>query len=197
MIKVHSTSYKTEEVQDFITSFVKVVNPQTAIEIGTQQGMSAILIGRGMKEGSNLYCYDLFQPTYPDPPYAETFADIKTTINNIEEANLLCNIHVKQGSHEDAFNNEIDIHGVGYAGADLLHVDICNHMDNIRPILNKLSDFIGKAIILEGGIFNNWQKKYGFASFEPLLRQPWIAEKWSYIVVPFNEHNSVTFMTRR
>lgn len=193
MHKIFTSSYHTPAAQELITSFVRVVDPTSAIEIGTQQGMSAILIGKGMTRGT-LHTYDLYEPQYRGAPYLDTHAEIATSVHNIHKAGLSDRIQVHKGSYEEVLLEQIDIHGVGYSMIDLLHIDICNHYDNLKPMLDRLSQFVSKAIILEGGIYNNWQKKHDYKNFRPLLEE---MTEWDFVTIPFNEHNSVTLMTRK
>lgn len=165
------------------------------MEIGTQKGGSAILIGRGMKPGSILDCYDLFEEKYPQPPYAPTYASMEDTKQRIEEANLPCRVNVHKGDYNDALK-ELCFE-VAYVTVDLLHIDICNHLENLTPILKRMHRFVEKAIILEGGITNRWQVKYDYKSYIPLLQEPEIQQRWNYITVPFNRHNAVTLLTRK
>jgi len=190
---VFTSSYKTPEIQQFITSFAHVIDPTSAIEIGTQQGMSAILIGKGMKRGT-LHTYDLYESQYRGPPYLDTYADRAIVKDNILNAGLSGRVRVHEGSYKEAILEQIDIHGVGYSMIDLLHIDICNHYDNLKPMLERLSQFVSKAIILEGGIRNNWHQKYGYKSYTPLLDR---LTEWNYITIPFSDHNAITLMTRR
>lgn len=191
---IFSSSYSLPEAQGLITAFVRAINPKKAVEIGTQQGMSSILIGGAMQYGSQLITYDLFEDKYQGPPHLPTHANKEIAEQNIKKAGVADRVTVKMGSHREAFDNEIDIYGVGYTCIDLLHVDICNHYDNLKPILELLENFTSKAIILEGGIYNLWQMKHGYKPWAPLLHE--VLDRWQHITVPFNEHNAVTLLTR-
>lgn len=193
--EIFTTSYPTPEAQSLITGFVQCIDPDSAIEIGTQKGGSAILIGRGMKAGTTIDCYDLFEEKYPEPPHAPTHANMEDTIKRIEDAELDCRIKVHKGTYQDALKELC--FDVGYVTTDLLHIDICNHADNLLPILKAMHKFVDKAIILEGGVLNRWQVKYNYKSYLPLLDESEFASHWDHITIPFNRHNAVTFMTRR
>lgn len=187
-----TTSYKTEEQRDFITSFVRLINPKTVVEIGTQQGCSAITIGRGLQPESRLVTFDLFEPKYDKPPYSNTHACKQTAIMNIAAADLDCYWQVIQGSHHDVISH------VPGLWIDLLHIDICNHYDNIEPILGHLAPFTKEALIIEGGIYNHWQKKHGYRPWHPVLDEAWFRTDWRAVVVPLSdEGNAVTLATRK
>jgi len=176
-----STSYNAEQ-RSFITSLVRVLNPSYALEFGTQQGSSAIAIGKGMQKGSKLVTYDLFSPQYDKPPYSDTHASQELAFNNIAAAGLECDTEIRKGDQGDWFSSN-------KRGIDLLHIDICNHYDNVARIIGTLEGWINGVILLEGGIHNNWQKEHGFAPFTLLL------SSWQYITIPFNDHNAITIVS--
>lgn len=197
MTDVFTSSYKDPEVQCLITSFVGSLGVNRAIEIGTQQGMSAILIGEALPKGGKLYTYDLFTDTYKAPPYSPTHASKDIAIKNIEEAGLSSKIEVFTGSYQEAFEDQIDIMGAGYSPIDLLHVDICNHYENLAPILRKLAFFVDKGIILEGGIENKWQREHGYLPYNPMIFNADFMANWDHITIQLNDHNAVTLCTRK
>ena len=183
-----STSYTSSELGDFITSFVRLINPKKVVEIGCQQGMSSILIGRGLGSSSQIHTYDLFSEVYSNPPYKETHADQMIAWRNIQKANLDCRVDVYKGTGFDAFKKHSEI--------DLLHIDICNHYDNLKPLLEIGLSKVKKAIILEGGIFNQWQKKHGFTPYYKIFEEE-LFSNWTYITIPENDHNAITILTRK
>ena len=69
---VFTTSYMQYGVNHLITSFVEAVAPKLVVEIGAQQGHSAVLICRGMTVDANFATFDLFSETYSQPPFAQT-----------------------------------------------------------------------------------------------------------------------------
>jgi predicted O-methyltransferase YrrM len=90
MSTVFTTSYSNSHLQTKIIDFVKNTNPKLVIEIGTQQGASAILIGKALAAKSKIITIDSFESEYIEPPYAKTHANFKITISNLEKANLVC-----------------------------------------------------------------------------------------------------------
>lgn len=192
---IFTSSYSTPGMTEYFIAFVESIDPASVIEIGTQQGFSSALLLQGMQEGT-VYTYDLFETKYPEPPYLDTHSNMEVVEENVKEFltdNLTCKVY--KGDYLDAFDRHIDICGVGYAPVDLLHIDICNHYDNLAPILEKLSPFVQKGIILEGGGYNNWQKKYSYLPYAPLLEE--MSGEWNHETVSFNEHNAITTMTRK
>jgi catechol 2,3-dioxygenase-like lactoylglutathione lyase family enzyme len=187
--EIFSSSYKSPEVDSFITSFVATISPNKVVEIGAQQGKSTVLIAKGLDKTAEIYTYDLFEKSYDSPPYLDTHADKEIVISNLKTAKVKCGFSVNKARGEEALKQHDKI--------DLLHIDICNHYDNLKPLLELAVDKVSKAILLEGGIENSWQKKYGFKPYDSLLQEDWIASKWSYITIPFNEHNAITILTKR
>lgn len=186
---IFSSSYKTPEVDELITSIVRVASPKKVVEIGAQQGKSTVLIAKGLESDAVIHTYDLFEKEYRSPPYLDTHANQQTVLDNLKAAGVCCSYTVNKGSGEDALLTHNDI--------DLLHIDICNHYHNVRPLLLLAVDKVKSTILLEGGIANNWQKKHDFRPYGPMLEEDWVKHAWTYATIPFNEHNAVTIMTRR
>lgn len=186
---IFTTSYNDENISNIITSFVKLLNPKKTIEIGTQQGYSASLITKGMDYESEFITFDIFQDKYNNPPFAETHSNKELAKKNIANSNPLCKWDVRTGNHLDAF-------AVSKEGIDLLHIDICNHYDNLKPILSLFKDLIYKGMILEGGIKNHWQEKYNYRCWDSIMSYPWFFKRFQYITIPFGNNNSVTLVRK-
>jgi catechol 2,3-dioxygenase-like lactoylglutathione lyase family enzyme len=188
-LDIFSSSYMLKEVDEFITSLVKIANPEVVVEIGAQQGKSTVLMAKALPASATIHTYDLFEKEYEAPPYLDTHANQQTVIDNLTKAKVKCSFNVNKGRGEEALANHNDI--------DLLHIDICNHYDNLKPLLEIALTKVRKTIILEGGISNNWQKKYGFKPYGPMLDEDWVSKSWSHITIPFNQHNAITIMMKR
>lgn len=187
---VFSSSYKSDELRSLIRSFTRAIDPVVAVEIGTQQGSSAINIAKGMKENTCLFTYDLFDEKYASPPYYDTHALKEVAEENIRlQKDIRATVHVKRGSAEDAASEHLQI--------DLLHIDICNCLENMKPILPLFASKVNRGIILEGGIYNNWQKKHNYNNYKPFLSEPVVSDLWNHITVPHDEHYAVTLLTRK
>jgi len=101
-----TTSYRSLAAQELITGLVRTVNPQRAIEIGTQQGNSALLICKGMKNGTSFSTYDLFQERYGKPPYLETHARKDIAEELLRKAPYInCAWNVFMGNHKLALEH--------------------------------------------------------------------------------------------
>jgi len=187
---IFTTSYMDESISTLITSFVRALNPQVVIEIGTQQGYSASLIVKGMTIGSKFITYDLFQDKYENPPYSNTHSNKDIAIENIKSFNPVCQWDVCNGSYTDALK-------LFPEGIDLLHIDICNHYDNLLPILDLFKDLIYKGMILEGGIENHWQKQYGYKCWNLIMSESWFVNRFQYITIPFKKSNSITLVVKK
>jgi hypothetical protein len=191
MRDIFSTSYTVEQC-GFITSLVRMIQPTTALEIGTQQGNSAVAIALGMGKGSVFKTYDLFEPKYPIAPHGETHADMALSIMNLQWYGPECDWEVVQGDHltadqDPAFRN----------GIDFLHIDVCNHLDNVSPILDTLLCRVKKMVVMEGGIENRWMRDYGFKQWLSYFDNEWMSQSYQWVTIPFNQHNAITLIQMR
>ena len=192
-----SSSYTATGMPELLTFLVRSVSPIYTFEIGTQQGGSATIISNAMSAGSRLWTCDLFEPQYRAPPHGDTHASFELAKSNLAQLNNPVRVSVLQSTYQDA------VHWLTEEGwsnsMDLLHIDICNHYDNLKPIMQDivLQEMFGKPkmIILEGGVHNKWQRDCGFSSFVPLLDEPWMSV-YNHQVIPFNDHNAVTVLWR-
>lgn len=189
---VVGTSYLDPTLKRAVHNAAWVCNPRATVEFGTQQGSSSLLIAKAMGPGTRFYTYDTFEPNYSEPPYAETRADYDAAIKTLTDAGLRCQWKVLRLRAEDAWelHNEVD----------LLHIDICNHYNNVRPLLLQWVAKVNKLIILEGGVHNQWQKRNDFAPFLPVLNEPEIAANFDYKIIRGSgayEDHAVTFLRRR
>lgn len=186
MKEVFTTSYKTPEIEEFITALVRLANPQTVVDIGTQQGKSAILLGRGLGEDAKLFSYDLFEEKYTAPPYSNTHSNMTLAKENIDLAGLKCLWSIRKKSGVEAIAD--------FESIDVLHIDICNHTDNVKPILDAARSKVKKYILLEGGVPNAWQQKHGYTTFADLLKD---YTEFTFCVFKINEEgNAITVMSR-
>jgi predicted O-methyltransferase YrrM len=184
-----SSSYTPLQLE-LITCLVGSVDPKVAVELGTQLGASAVAIARGLSSKGKLFTYDLFEPKYSKPPHAETHANQEKALENIRWAGLEDCVSVLKGDYLKA--SEVFLQGQ----VDLLHVDVCNHLGNVRPILSALAPHVRKMIILEGGTCNKWQEAHDFLPFKGMLYSPQF-DRWDHVTIPFSEHRAITVMTRR
>lgn len=173
-----TTSYKSEGMDHLLTALVRTVNPSKVIEFGTQQGHSAVLLAKGMKRGV-VKTYDIFESNYPNPPHKETHADMLKALHNVEGYNI--EVYAK------------DVFEVKPVRCDVLHIDICNHQKNVYPLLHNWQDKVSKMIILEGGVLNKWQKKYGFKPFVLPLRY---FKDWRSVIIKGENGYAITILTR-
>lgn len=190
MTEIFTTSYENPEL---LTWLVKGLNAKTIVEVGSQQGNSTVALGRGLGEGSRLVTVDRFDEKYDAPPHLETHARKDAVEANLKNANLKCNFEVIKGDGLEFlkhFQNQND-------HMDVFHCDICNHYDNLKPILEVAVQLNPNMILLEGGIHNKWQQKYDFKSYAPMLEEPWLKDFYTYVTIPFNEHNAITVLTKR
>jgi hypothetical protein len=190
---VFTSSYYERHQRDFITNLVACINPVVALEIGTQQGNSAIAIAKGMKTGV-LYTCDLFEETYRVEPHGPTHANHAAAVQNLREAGLKIPVEVVIGNHNTGMRA-----AMAHGDIDLVHIDVCNHLTSVAVILGDLlaAKQPTKCVILEGGIYNKWQKSGGFDSYRSFLETPEVSSGWTWSTIPFNSHNAITVMTSR
>lgn len=190
---VFTSSYVEQCQRDLITNLVACVNPIVALEIGTQQGNSAIAIARGMKSGI-LYTCDLFEETYRAEPHGPTHASYAVAVQNIKEADLKVLVEVVIGNHSAGIRS-----AMAHGNIDLVHIDVCNHLTSVAVILGDLlaANQPARCVLLEGGIHNKWQKACGFDSYRPFLETQEVFSGWTWSTIPFNGHNAITVMTSR
>lgn len=195
-----STSY-TKEGHQLLYSLILYKRPNVVLELGTQQGGSALTIGRALRDLNRadkglrrLYTYDLFQPQYALPPYGPTHSNKEDATANIKKHHLSKVVQIKQGSIFEAKTN-------GHLEqADIIHIDICNCYENIRDLfLNsqvKKEDIVNSKalIIFEGGVNNHWQKEIGTSSFTYLLRNGAIDPmfKRECLILSYDNNRAIT-----
>jgi len=190
MSKIKHTSYKTSAMNAAFISTVWATNPSTVVEIGTQQGYSAGMIGELMNSGTTLTTFDSFEDTYQGPPNSKTHANQTIANSYLRSRNLKCAWSVeKMDASEVAKLKRFT------APIDLLHIDICNHMSNIYPLLMQWIPKVRKTIILEGGHLNHWQKKYDYLSFEPILDYRFITDHFNSQIIIDGKY-SITVLRR-
>lgn len=182
-----STSYKTQGLKEIIQGLVKVYQPKTVVELGTQQGSSAVLIAKHLK--GRLTTVDLFEEKYRKPPFNKTHANYLKAIKNIYLSGEFKKVTILV---EDALLSHLHFNNI-----DMLHIDICNHYDNVKPILKNWYKKVTKFIILEGGTFNHWQRKGGFKSFYPILEEKFIKDNYDKCVITGDGDYALTILIRK
>lgn len=176
-----STSYNSQQL-NLLTILAKVINPCFIVEVGTQQGHSAVALGSALTVEGELITCDTFASHYNQPPFAETAANQVKALCNLNNAGLTCSYQVRQASFEDIAKELVG------RNIDIIHIDICNHLDNITPILKTILDLQVRFIFLEGGQYNHWQKKYGYQPYTSIL--PVFFRE--FCTIPFDDSHALT-----
>lgn len=191
MAEIFTTSYD-ETACELIAALIRAVDPMLVVEIGCQQGKSTTAIARGLRREARLIAVDRFEEKYEAPPYLETHASLEKTRENLASSGVTCQYEVRK---QDGLVLADEIEG----NIDALHIDVCNHLGNLEPILNRWQEKVGKLILLEGGTRtgNKWQNKYGFKPWREILDSGVYPAHWDSITIPFNDHNALTVMTRK
>ena len=187
--EVFTTSYISEGLTCLLTCLTMSVNPDISVELGTQQGSSAIMIAKGLRPGQKLITIDLFEEKYRLPPHGNTHAKMEIAIKNIHDAGLDSFVEVREGDALESYKN--------FDNVDLLHIDLCNHADNVYNILVKWVDKVRKMILIEGGNYNYWQKKIGFESFNKVLLMSFVKDNFNYCTIVGKHDHSLTILTRK
>jgi hypothetical protein len=187
MIKTTS-KYEENGFADILRGLVRVYDPGMVVELGTQQGASAIILAQAMTHGQ-LWTFDSYLTEYDKPPYARTLASFAATKFNIKQAGLESRINVCYG---DAYIAHLEFEEV-----DILHIDLCNHYDNLSVILPHWRYRVRQAIILEGGGYNKWQREHNFKPFYPLLQRHYVTDFFTPIVIKKNEDYALTILVRK
>jgi len=187
-LKVKSTSYGVFDFEAIFIALAKFYNPKVAVEVGTQQGGSAIALGRGMESGSKLFVYDKFDDSYDYPPHGPTWASMNVTKRNLDEAKLNCDVEVRKGDVFEVHENHKSI--------DVLHLDTGNQYDLLTDLLPLWLPKVTSAVILEGGIENRWQRDHGYKPYRPILDEPLVADEWDHVTFCRDDHYAMTLLTR-
>lgn len=187
---ITTSKYEENGFADIISGLIKVYDPKVAVELGTQQGASAAIIGRALNQGK-LYTYDLFGERYLAPPYACTHASKEIAKQYIHDCGLDDKVEIHDG---DAF--AVASMG-GFGAVRVLHIDLCNHYDNVKILLEQWRYKVTKCIILEGGTYNKWQREKGFKPFYPLLYRHFITDLYHVAIIKKNEDYALTILTRK
>lgn len=186
----YTTSYKSEGLPELLTNLVLITNPIEVVELGVQQGASAIALARGITDPQGqLYAYDLFEEKYQNPPYGQTHASLEIAKSNIEQAGLSDRITVFKSNALECWKYHDNV--------DILHIDLCNYYDNVFTVMYKWYDRVSKMIILEGGDYNHWQKSYNFKPYKPVLNLSYVSKLWDYATIRGSRDYAITIMTRR
>ena len=186
---ITTSKYEENGFADIISGLIKIYEPGVVVELGTQQGASAIIIGKALRHEAKLYTYDFFEDKYSDPPYAETHASKEAAEYYIYSAGISRRVEIRT---KDAMQVHQDFDEV-----DMLHVDLCNYYDNILVVLSQWRKKVRQAIILEGGGFNRWQRGLGFRPFYPILDKHLVVSLYNVIILKKNEDYALTILMRK
>ena len=136
------SSYEENNYGDFFYSLMRVYQPETVVELGTEAGYSAYHIARGLKDNGkgHLYCYDLWEK-YDAQKYGFYAVPKSTAEKNLEQYRGIISFNL-----EDAL-------GVSekYEAVDILHVDLHNEGEILEAVIPHWIDKVKQLIIIEGG----------------------------------------------
>lgn len=187
--EIVSTSYCSSDFESIFRAVVCFYEPRIVAEIGSQQGGSAIALGRDMPSDSDLYLYDKFETVYDLYPHGPTRVNKELLLQNLERAQVPPRIHIEK---EDVRN----VAARHPEGVDILHVDIGNTFQTVSEYLAPWLSLTRRAILLEGGVHNRWQRENGHQPYLPFLDtvcQP--PSRWRYVVFCKDDHYALTLLT--
>lgn len=196
---VDSTSY-TKDQLTLLAALVRAKKPSLVVELGTQQGESAEYLYHGMNSVQNaeFHTYDLFEDNYRDPPYSPTKSSYKKaldklyTVRECREAlnNVKTSFKIEKEHALAALVKYPD------KSIDVLHVDICNHRENIKQLIRAIFWKTKSMAIFEGGSRepNHWQKECGFRSFR-LILEVFKPAGWDLCYIPFDDNHGITVVS--
>lgn len=190
---VPSTSYETQGMSEALYSLVFGCDPVISVELGAQKGRSAVIIASAMRRESRLYVYDTFEDRYSLPPFGLTHARQSAVEAELAAARTKgfvgCSTFVRREDAAKAFQNHV--------GIDFLHIDICNHYDNLKPILLEWHKKVRKVILLCGGDSDAWLDGETFRAFSPMLSEEPISELWDASSIQFCPGREITLLRRK
>lgn len=185
---ITTSRYEENGFADIIRGLVKIYDPKIVVELGTQQGASAIIIGQALNHGQ-LWTYDLFLDKYIAPPHLPTHASIDIAKYSVAGQGLSQKVHVCFGEALSVYKE--------YDKVDMLHIDICNWYNPIHTLLLQWKDKVNKSIILEGGGYTYWQRKHKFRPYTSLLSKRYITDLYQVTTIKKNEDYALTILIRK
>jgi len=186
---ITTSKYEENGFDLILSGLIKVYNPRDIVELGTQQGASAIILAQALSDEGHVFTHDLFLSNYDKPPYSDTHADLYAALDNISAAGLSNKITV--------IECEASLVADEWDEVDILHIDLCNHYDNVRPLLHQWYKKVNQLILLEGGGFNKWQKANAFIPFSHALYDLCVQDYYHSIILKKNEDYALTILIRK
>ena len=136
------SSYEPNNYGDFFYSLVRVYQPETVVELGTEAGFSAYHLARGLRTNGkgHLYCYDLWEK-YDAQKYGFYSISKSTAEDNLREYKNTIGLNL---------TNAIGIDRA-YQTVDILHVDLHNDGEILNRIVPAWIDKVRQLVVIEGG----------------------------------------------
>lgn len=181
---------------NLLGAITRFVEPRVIVDLGVWDGTSTTVLAENSSEKTVLHAFGDWKPLAKEFPF---------TIGSYKDAGLAIAAFQDMGVSLLGLDPaKIYLHDQDYVKAapmivytDLLHINVCNCEANIRPILAEWLPRVDEVVVLEGGRHNRWQVKDGLSPYTNILDEPFIANKWSYCVLPINEYDAITIMSRR
>lgn len=187
---VVSTSYCGSDFFSLFVAAVSFYNPKTIVEIGCQQGGSAVALGAVMRSDAKLWLYDKFDSEYDLYPHGSTQSSLSATEENIRRAGLDGRVYVTKLDAYDVWRQHP-------TGVDIVHIDIGNTLETVSRILPHWLSLARQAILLEGGVHNRWQRENSYSLYTSHLDSALSSTDWRYVVFCRGSHYALTLLTRR
>ena len=137
------SSYEENNYGELFYSLVRIYQPETVVELGTEAGYSAYHIARGLSVNGkgHLDCYDLWEKYNPQENYGFYSASKSIAEQNLIEFKDIITLNLVNATSVDEKYGEIDI----------LHVDLHNEGEILAKIIPRWIDKTRQFIIIEGG----------------------------------------------
>lgn len=172
------SSYEKNNYGELFYSLMRIYQPQTVIELGTEAGYSAYHIARGLKANNkgHLYCYDLWEDYQKQNIYGFYCRPLSETQKNLSKFKKIITL-----KKQDAIGIEKD-----YQSTDILHVDLHNNGDILGAIVPNWINKVNQLIILEGGSKER-DKVEWMTKFNKKPIHNWLEN--------FSKHNNIQYLT--
>lgn len=186
-----STSYTTQQL-DILRHAAADKSNKLIVELGVQQGNTMAVMAAAMPKPCTIYGIDTFESNYTLPPYKATHADWDVAHTTIRNAipNRTYDYTLFKDDAISAAKLYVD------SSIDLLHIDLCNHADNISKVLPVWLPKVkpGGMVILEGGTKTQWQEDNNFLPFGPILEN--YCTKFVWQIIEFEPGRAMSFGKR-
>jgi len=182
------SSYKTSDYGHLFYGLMRVLRPETCVEIGVLHGYSLIVAAAGLRDNGRgiIHGHDLFEQ------YPYRHADQADVAQRLAAVGVCDYADIRRLDAWDV----ADL----YDRIDVLHVDVSNNGDTYRRMFAQWHAKVSRFIILEGGAPArdrvDWMLKYDKAPIAPVIDElERSCPEWEFAVLA--PYPSLTLARRR